>query len=284
MKFRQTIVQAVVSVAVLTLLFGLWGRGRTQSVVNTDEPTYTLPIVMYHSILKDAGRHGKYVLSPDMLARDLDILQSKGYQTVTVSDVVAFVQQGTPLPDKPVMLTFDDGYYNNYVYAYPLLRERNMKAVISVIGSQTALFTQNGEENAYWSHVTLDHLRQMRDVFEIQNHSWSLHQYGERRGVLRMRGESAEEYTSMLREDTAQTQKLLTEAGLPTPICYTYPFGARSDESAEIIHALGFVCTLGCEEKRNLITRDPACLYDMGRYNHAAGESSEQFLARVLGE
>ena len=66
------------------------------------------------------------------------------------------------------MLTFDDGYYNNYIYAYPLLKQRGMKAVVSIIGSQTALFTDNGEENAYWSHLRLDRLREMQDVFEVR--------------------------------------------------------------------------------------------------------------------
>ena len=47
---------------------------------------------------------------------------------------------------------------------------------------------------------------------------------------------------------------------------------------------MGFLCTLGCEERINLVTRDPACLYEMGRYNRGAGESTESFLARALGE
>ena len=142
-------------------------------------------------------------------------MQAKGYTAVTVSDLLAYVQDGADLPEKPVMITFDDGYYNNYIYAYPLLKQRGMKAVVSIIGSQTALFTDNGEENAYWSHLRLDRLREMQDVFEVQNHSWNLHEYGERRGCLRRRGEDETRYETLLREDTEQTQTLITDAGLP---------------------------------------------------------------------
>ena len=52
------------------------------------------------------------------MAADLDALQEKGYTAVTVSDLLAYVQDGADLPEKPVMITFDDGYYNNYIYDY----------------------------------------------------------------------------------------------------------------------------------------------------------------------
>ncbi|MDO4270058.1 MAG: polysaccharide deacetylase family protein [Eubacteriales bacterium] len=281
--FRHTAVQAVCTVLVLCFAVGLLQRSGTRMVFGEQDGT-RVPILMYHSILKDGARQGKYVISPDTLAADLDALQKRGYQTITVSDLLAYVQDGTALPERPVMITFDDGYYNNYVYAYPLLQQRNMRAVVSIIGSQTELYTENGQENAYWSHLKLEHLAEMQDVFEVQNHSWNLHEYGERRGCLRRKGEDGTAYESLLREDTEQTQKLLTAAGLPTPQCYTYPFGACSDESERVLKEMGFLCTLGCEERINTVTRDPNCLYEMGRYNRAAGESTERYLKRALGE
>ena len=156
--------QAVCTVLVLCFALGLLERADTVQPV-FGEDSVRVPILMYHSILRDSARQGKYVISPAVLAADLDALQEKGYTAVTVSDLLAYVQDGADLPEKPVMLTFDDGYYNNYIYAYPLLKQRGMKAVVSIIGSQTALFTDNGEENAYWSHLRLDRLREMQDVF-----------------------------------------------------------------------------------------------------------------------
>lgn len=280
--FRHTAFQAVCTVLVLGFALGLLGRGKAEQAFS-EQDGVRLPVLMYHSILKDSARQGQYVVSPAVLAADLDALQARGYQTVTVSDLLAYVQEGTPLPEKPVMITFDDGYYNNYVYAYPLLQQRGMRAVVSVIGSQTAQYTADGVENAYWSHLRTERLLEMQDVFEVQNHSWNLHEYGERRGCLRRRGEDVSSYESLLREDTTQTQTLLTGAGLPAPTCYTYPFGACSEESERILKEMGFLCTLGCEERINVVTRDPACLYEMGRYNRGAGESTEDFLARALG-
>lgn len=282
--FRHTAFQAVCTVLVLCFAIGLLHRADSVQPVFGAEDGVRVPILMYHSVLKDPARQGKYVISPTVLAADLDGLRARGYTAITVSDLLAYVQDGAALPEKPVMITFDDGYYNNYIYAYPLLKQRGMRAVVSIIGSQTALFTDNGQENAYWSHLRLDRLREMQDVFEVQNHSWNLHEYGERRGCLRRRGEDETRYEALLREDTAQTQALLTEAGLPAPTCYTYPFGACSEESEKLLREMGFLCTLGCEERITTVTRDPESLYEMGRFNRAAGESTDSFLHRALGE
>lgn len=281
--YRHTAVQAVVTVLVLCVAIALSHMQAATPAFGADE-SVRLPVLMYHSILKDEARQGKYVISPETLAADLDQLRAQGYETVTVADLLAYTAGQGELPAKPVMITFDDGYYNNYVYAYPLLQARGMRAVVSIIGSQTALFSESGEENAYWSHLRLDRLHETQDVFEIQNHSWNLHEYGERRGCLRRRGEDEITYETLLREDTEQTQQMIAQAGLPTPTCYTYPFGACSDESERVLREMGFQCTLGCGETVNTITRDPDCLFGLGRFNRAAGESTAAFLSRALGE
>lgn len=281
---KKTLLQMACTCLVLGVIFTA-----NQAVVERStaapvsaQPTVRLPVIMYHSILKDQARAGEYVVSPDTLAADLNYLRERGYQTVTIQDLVNYVDGLGDLPEKPVLLTFDDGHFNNYLYAYPLLKERGMRAVLSVIGAQTENFTANGQENAYWSYLSLDRLREMGDVFEIQNHSYDLHQTAPRRGSTRMRGEALADYRAMLVADTEKTQDLLTGAGLPAPTCYTYPFGIYSSESEEVVTSLGFVCTLTCEERVNSLTRDPACLYRLGRFNRPSGVSCEQFFGDIL--
>lgn len=244
-----------------------------------------LPVIMYHSILKDQARAGQYVLSPDALASDLDYLKKAGYQTVSVAELLDYVDGTGDLPEKPVMITFDDGYYNNYLYAYPLLQERGMKAVVSVIGAETARYTETGQENAYWSYLSEERLREMEEsgVFEIQNHSYDLHETNGRKGCLKRRGEDDSAYRSLLTEDTQKAQALLADAGVAVPLCYAYPYGACNRETEEVLKGLGFRCTLGCSEKMNTITRNPDCLFLLGRFNRPSGISSSAFFAKVLG-
>lgn len=281
--FRSTALQAVLTVLVFCGVLG-YGLGERGAVPASGPQARTrLPILMYHSLLKDDARQGPYVVSPEVFRQDMEYLKENGYETVVVADLLAYIEDGTPLPEQPVMVTFDDGFYNNCLYACPILEELGMRAVVSVIGAQTELFTRNGQENAYWSYLTLDRLRELSEsgVFEVQNHSWDLHTNSERRGCLRMRGEAEDDYRTFLIEDTERVQALLTEAGLPAPTCYTYPFGACSWEASEVLRELGFRCTLGCEEGMNEITRDPSCLLGMKRWNRPAGLSTRSMMDKI---
>ena len=57
-----------------------------------------------------------------------------------MQDLINFVYSGSSLPEKSVVITFDDGYYNNYLYAYPLLEKYDAKMLISFIGKYTDLY------------------------------------------------------------------------------------------------------------------------------------------------
>ena len=97
--------------------------------VRAVEESVEIPVVMYHALLKDEAQHGRYVISPAEFENDLLYLKKHGYTTILVEDLIAYTQ-GASLPEKPVLLTFDDGYYNNYLYAFPLAQKYQCKFVI----------------------------------------------------------------------------------------------------------------------------------------------------------
>lgn len=273
--------------AAVLLLGGLaaWNQKEEAAQVLGQEQV-DLPVLMYHSILKDEARANDYVLSPTTLAGDLDYLRQHGYETVTTEQLVNYVDGQGELPEKPILITFDDGFYNNYLYAYPLLKERGMCAVISPIGDQTEMYTENGQENAYWSYLSMERLIEMQEsgVFEIGNHSYHMHGIEGRKGCLKKRGEDEAAYEALLEADAQKVQTLLAEGGLTPPLCYTYPFGAYSEDTERVMKKLGFRCTLSCEERHNIITRNPECLYLLGRYNRPSGISATAFFAKMLPE
>ena len=242
-----------------------------------------LPIIMYHSILKDASRTGKYVITPSRVEEDLIYLQENGYETVVVADLIAYVTDGTPLPEKPVMITLDDGYLNNLTYMLPLLEQYDMRAVISVIGLYSELYSETLDPNPAYAHLTWDDIKTLSESgrVEIQNHSYNMHKQEARRGASRRSGESMEVYAKALSDDVTALQQLLEEKCEIVPTAFVYPFGQISDGSDDILRSLGFQCTMSCEERVNSITRDAQSLFSLGRFNRAGTLSTAQFMKKI---
>ncbi len=262
-----------------------WGNMRTQTTMA--EETVRLPIAMYHSVTEEGNSPGEYVISPNRLEQDLQYLKRAGWETVTVQDVIAYVQDGTPLPEQPVMLTFDDGYYNNYINVYPLLEEYGMKAVLSPVGTLTEEFSQSDEaEHEAWSYCTGAELQEMADsgVMEMQNHSFDFHELTPRRGCLRMQGESEQSYREVFCADTEKAQAEFVALGIEEPVCYTYPYGARNAESDALVDDCGFLSSLSCEEGINYLSHEPECLKAMKRWNRDGRLSTEEFWSMVREE
>ena len=88
--------------------------------------TARVPILMYHYISVPPAGAGIYrrdlSVTPANLEAQLAWLRSNGYESITLTDLVYHLTLGWPLPEKPVILTFDDGYRDNYTYAFPLLK------------------------------------------------------------------------------------------------------------------------------------------------------------------
>ena len=202
---------------------------------------------------------------------------------MTVDDLINYVYHGKKLPEKCIMLTFDDGYYNNYYYAYPLLKKYKCKAVISPIASMTEKFTQTQDISVSYGHISNDDIKEMvsSGYVEIQNHSYDMHTLKPRKGVSRKQGESFDNYKKAITDDITKAQNYLENVTGKKPSCFVYPFGAKSNSTEEIVRELGFVCTLTCTEKPNIITRDKESLFELGRYRRDGKESLESLLKRI---
>ena len=110
-------------------------------------------------------------------------------------------------------------------------------------------------------------------VWEIQNHSYDLHHMdGTQKGAAKRKGESDEGYRLRLKNDLSAAQNLLKEQVGVTPTCFTYPYGASSAASQAVLEEMGFCASLSCEERVSVLTRDPACLWRLGRYLRPANK------------
>ena len=126
-----------------------------------------VPILMYHHV-NDLPRTvidlylRELTVPVAEFRRQLDFLDGRGASTVGLAELTGYMQGGEPLPQRPVILTFDDGYNDNYYQAYPLLREHGMRGTFFVVAG---LVGKPG-------YMTWEQLREMQlNGMEIESHS-----------------------------------------------------------------------------------------------------------------
>lgn len=243
-----------------------------------------VPIVMYHSVVKDGSSAGEYVVTTDELEADIEYVLDKGYTPVFCSELADFVSGRGNLPEKPIVFSFDDGCYNNFYYVLPILEKYKVKAVFSIVGEWCMAAGEEAEPSPAYSGMDIENVKSMvySGYCEIANHSWDLHSMDGRRGVCRIDGEDGRDYGRMLRNDTYKAEKLLESSGVSLRT-YAYPYGFGDDESEEIIREFGYDVTLSCEERVNRVAEgDYGCLTRMGRFNRPSGIESKDFFKKLL--
>ena len=244
-----------------------------------EEEGVRLPVVMYHNISEKSRLWGTYNVSPETVENDIKYLREQGYTTVSCAEVLAYCEGRGTLPEKPIMLTVDDGFESFYAYMYPLLKKYGCKAVISPMGRCTDAFSSQEDHNLDYSYLTWGELKEMCDsgLVEIGNHTYDLHSDDKGRvGCGRKAGESDESYKALLDEDIGKMQTKIKQFTARDCVVFTYPYGEKSDGSQEILEEMGFKVIFTCNGKVNLLDREDGTVV-LGRFNRPSGKSSYTF-------
>ena len=179
----------------------------------------------YHKVVA-ADSLAKYStqVSVQKLESDFKWLADNGYTAILPRDLLTI----DTVQPKTVIITFDDGYYDNYLYMYPLLAKYGLKAEINVIVEWITEERKNG-----W--LTWDECREMSEsgLVEIGSHSCLLHNpsnggsyiLGGVNGVGREDGESDEDYIARITNDLQRSKDVIKERVGVEPIAFAYPYG-----------------------------------------------------------
>lgn len=282
-NYKMVIIMITIVFIILAFFIIKGLTAENENVFTDTSDKMKLPIIMYHELRKT--NMGKDIIAPSEFESDLNFLEENDYHTITMADLIAYVYDNKELPENPIMLTFDDGYYNNYVYGFPLLQKYDMKIVLSIIGKGVNDFSAIKDENVNYSHTSWVQINEMlKDGrIEIQNHSYNLHQvkigrYGSKKSF----GESLDHYEGVLTEDIGRLQKEILEMTGQMPTTFTYPFGSVSKDSVPILKKLGFKASLSCKFGINLIGKDPEKLFGLKRICRPHGVSLEKLIQKAM--
>lgn len=238
-----------------------------QDSINNEEKNYKsssdynvknikIPMLMYHSISYEKGNSLR--VSKENFRMQMKYLKDNNFTTLTVDELYNYMQTGKMIPDKPIIITFDDGYKDNYTNAYPILNELGLKATVFII---------TGAINTDKNYLTSDEIKSMdSNNIRVESHTVA-HEHLDKIS-----------YSDNIK--TMKSSKAKLEEILGRKITYlAYPFGGYTEDTIKAAkesgYKLAFSSDFGFIDKNSNI-------YSLGRIFVNANFSFEQFKGKLI--
>lgn len=188
-----------------------------------------VPVIMYHDILPK--KEVFFDVTPKELEQHFQLIQKEGLTPISFDQLTLHLRTGLPLPEKPIMLTFDDGYGGHYKYVYPLLKKYGYPAVFSVYPSGVG-------NNAGRTHVSWEELRQMAADRLVTIAAHSVTHPADLRALA----------DEKLEKEVVESKQILeTELGIPIRY-FTYPTGKYNTQVEQVVKNAGYQAALTMDD------------------------------------
>ena len=235
----------------------------------------------YHTVGPQANT---FTVTPQTLRAHFDYLRQHGYAVISLDDYIRFNRGEKTLPEKSVLLTFDDAYESFYHQVFPLLKEYDYPATAAMVGIWAVAPAPTPDRIMSW-----DQLRELdkSGLVEIVSHSYNLHYsvisnaYGDpghaasNLEFVNGRFETQADYQQRIRQDMKKGQELFERELGHKLRALVWPYGEYNEFSIDAALAAGYEVTFGLEGgmnrqgtaslragKRGLIWGNP----DIGRF------------------
>lgn len=214
-----------------------------------------IPVLMYHSI--DYEKNNPLRIPKEQFKEQMQYLMDNGYTTLTLNELYSFFENNTPVPYKSVVLTFDDGYVDNYINAFPILKEFGFKATVFVI---TNTVDKSGV------YLNSSQLKEMDAYgFEVESHTLNHEELNK---------ENYENQLNNLKESKAFLEKLLNKQ-----IKYiAYPVGKYNKETIEAAKKAGYIMAFTTDGTWSDKTDG---IFTLDRVYISAQASKAEFIRRI---
>ncbi len=209
-----------------------------------------VPVFMYHDILPE--KEVFFDVTVKEFEQHLRLIQDQGLTPISFDQLVTHLRTGLPLPEKPIMLTFDDGYGGHYQYVYPLLKKYGYPAVFSV-------YTLNMGKDTGRTHVSWEQLKEMAadPLMTIASHSVTHPK------DLRVLPDDK------LEMEIKQSKQML-EDRLGIPIRYfTYPEGKYDERVAKSVEKAGYQAALTMSDTDERFAEESESMLAIARFGQS---------------
>lgn len=209
-----------------------------------------VPVIMYHDILPQ--KQVFFDVTPTEFEEHLKLIQKQGLTPISLDQLVNHLQTGMPLPAKPILLTFDDGYSGHYQYVFPLLKKYGYPGMFSI-------YTQKIGQTAGRPGVTWAQVKEMAKdplitiVAHSVNHPSDLRELPD----------------DQLRTEIFESKRIL-ETELGNPIHYfTYPTGFYDERVTKLVTEAGYKAALTMDDLNEGFAKDSNDLLTIKRFGQS---------------
>ncbi|MBW4419583.1 MAG: polysaccharide deacetylase family protein [Myxacorys californica WJT36-NPBG1] len=219
-----------------------------------------VPVMMYHDILP--AKKVAYDLTPQELRQHFERIRSSQLTPISLDRLIAHLRTGSQLPEKPILLTFDDGYGGHYQYAYPLLKEYGYPAVFSIHTSSVGV-------NVGRTHVSWQDLKTMANdpLVTIASHSKT------HPALTRLSDQK-------LTQEVVDSKKIL-ESKLARPVQYfTYPYGNYDARVKRVVANAGYLAAIAFAMPTERFANQSTDLLSLARFEKS---QLEKVIPRAWG-
>lgn len=229
------------------------------------------PILMYHRLIEqdeEKGVHGTY-FDVGLFEKQLQYLRLKGYKTITFRDLEKLTPKDKKFK-KYIILTFDDGYEDNYRLLFPLLKKYNMKAVVYMVS------------HLEYNKWDVEETNEKKIFLMTKDQILEMH----KSGLVEFGGHTMHhvKLNHLTREKQKQEiggNKSYLEELLQTELCsFAYPFGFFDEDSKKIVQELGYRYAVATNSGPFYIEEDH---YEIRRIGMFPGASISKFKRKVKG-
>ena len=190
------------------------------SLGNFIQGKYVVPIVMYHSVDPNAKPGNRLAVTVKTFERQMQFLKSRHYNVLPLESVAILIKERKKISPKTISITLDDGYKDNYVYAFPMLKKYNLPATLFIIT----------DEVGRSDRLSWDEIKTMRDSGII---TFGSHTLGPE-PLINI--ESAQE----VKRQIFESKKLLEEKLGRRINAFSYPEGRFNDKIKQLVKDAGY--------------------------------------------
>lgn len=263
--------------------------------ITAPNPGIDVPVLMYHHLETDPAKINSYSVSPETFRAQMKFLLDQGYNPVSLQVLIDHVYEGKALPERPVCITFDDGYSSVYEHAFPVLRELSIPATIFIVGDSFGTSSYKDTGKKIIPHFGETEAREMdaSGLVSIQSHTFDWHQSTAldsgalvRPSVKAFSGEQPGKYNYEFALDCQKINSLLESIGLPKADQFAFPIGI-TETAAFVVQkeeGIKLTVTTNFRQANNLVPGLPQSLLCLGRLNVTNDMSEEALLSYLNRE